>query len=146
MRDGSIMALDLRPGRSQARLLARLHHPAHIELCDLDDDGVMDLVVADLGSFYAADHDRGRVVWLRGNAAGDSYEQIVLASGLGRVADVRPVDVTGNGRLDLIVSEFGHYQTGGILLLRNVSSHGEAPRFEVQPLNDRSGTIHTVPP
>lgn len=145
MRDGAIMALDLQPGNVRTRLLARLNHPARIELCDLDGDGIMDLVVADLGSFYASDHDRGRVVWLRGTEGGQSYEPIVLADGLGRVADVRSVDLDGNGMLDLIVSVFGHYRTGGILLLRNVTPPGEMPRFEVQPLDDRSGTIHTPP-
>lgn len=117
---GSVSALDLRRGQKQPRVLARLDNPCHVEPCDLDGDGRTDLVVADLGSFPPLDHDRGRVVWLRPSSVAGAYEQIVLASGLGRVADVRPLDLHGDGDVDLIVAEFGMYRTGGILLLHNV--------------------------
>lgn len=145
MRHGHILAVDLQKRQVPPRLLARLHNPCHIEPCDLDGDGAIDLVLADLGSFAPGDHDRGRVVWLRRLEGEYSFEEIVLASGLGRVADVRPADLDGDGDLDLIVAEFGHYRTGKIAILRNVASDGERPRFELQELDPRPGTIH-VPP
>jgi len=142
MRFGYVAAADLRGPRPQPKILARLGNPCHVEPCDLDGDGLMDLVVADLGSFRPADHERGRVVWLRRAKASGPWEEIVLAAGLGRVADARPADFDADGDLDLIVAEFGHYQTGKILLLRNVARNGERPRFEPETIDGRPGTIH----
>lgn len=142
MRDGSVAAVDLRSARARPRVLARLSQPCHVEPSDLDGNGTIDLVVADLGSFSAVDHDRGRVVWLRRPVAAGSFEEVVLASGLGRVADARPADFDADGDLDLIVAEFGHYRTGGIHLLRNVAAAGESPHFERQEIDPRPGTIH----
>ncbi len=142
MRTGSVTALDLGDRQSPPTLLARLNNPCHVEPCDLDQDGRIDLLVADLGSFYPHDHERGRVVWLRREGEQRSFEQIVLASGLGRVADVRPADFDADGQLDFIVAEFGHYRTGGIHLYRNVTASGERPRFQPEKLDHRPGTIH----
>jgi hypothetical protein len=143
MRYGHVLAVSLTPERRQApRVLGRLRNPAHAEVCDLDGDGTLDLVLADLGSYLPADHDRGRVVLLRGRAEGDAYEETELATGLGRVADVRPADVDGDGRLDLIVAEFGWHDTGGIHLLKNASPAGAPLQFDRLQIDDRPGTIH----
>ncbi len=142
MRFGYVAAADLGEPRPQPRVLARLGNPCHIEPCDLDEDGLTDLVVADLGSFRPADHDRGRVVWLRRQQSAGPMEEIVLVSGLGRVADAQPADFDADGDLDLIVAEFGHYRTGKILLLRNEAPDGESPRFEPETIDSRPGTIH----
>ena len=143
MRNGGIVAVDVCDRQSPPKLLARLNNPCHVEPCDLNGDQVVDLVVADLGSFYPHDHHLGRVLWLRGQANGGPFEQVELAAGLGRVADVRPADFDGDGDLDLIVAEFGHDLTGSVVLLRNVSEPGEPPRFEPEELDPRPGTIHT---
>ena len=142
MRFGNVWSVDVRHAQPYPKSLARLKHPCHIEPCDLDQDGNIDLIVADLGSSRPSDHDRGRVVWLRSADDSSSMEEIVLASGLGRVADVRPADFDADGRLDLVVAEFGHYQTGRILLLENLAASKEPPRFEIKVLDQRPGTIH----
>jgi len=142
MMSGQVTALDLGDPQRKLRRLGQLNNPCHVEPCDLDGDGSIDLVVADLGSFGAMDHNRGRVVWLRQDKATGEFSPIVLASGLGRVADARPLDADGDGKLDLVVGEFGWYRTGRILLLRNVAAPGRQPRFEPEELDPRTGTIH----
>src|SRR5262249_55549845 len=47
-------------------LAAGLGHPAHVEVTDLDRDGIKDLLVADLGVPIASDDRLGRVIWLKG--------------------------------------------------------------------------------
>ena len=142
MRYGYVAAADLRGRKPYPQILARLNNPVHVEPVDLDGDLAIDLVAADLGSARPNDHDQGRVVWLRGQPAAGSFEEVVLASGLGRIADVRPADFDADGDLDLIVAEFGHYQTGKIFLLRNVAQRGQRPRFEPEVIDGRPGTIH----
>src|SRR6476659_9305915 len=41
-------------------IVASIPHPAHVTMADVDADGVQDLLVADLGEFFPADHDKGR--------------------------------------------------------------------------------------
>ena len=139
---GSVAALDFGDAEIRSRILARLNNPCHVEPCDLDGNDTVDLIVADLGSFPPLDHDRGRVVWLRPQSPAGPYETVVVASGLGRVADVRPVDLGADGDTDLIVAEFGLHRTGRIFVLRNVAGTGKPPRFEEETLDDRPGTIN----
>jgi len=143
MRQGIVVAIDPADRASGARVLARLNHPCHIEPCDLNGDGAIDLVVSDLGSLYGVDdHDRGQIVWLRRRKDADDYEQVVLASELGRVCDVRPADVDADGDPDLIVADFGAYRPGSIFLLRNVSANGDQIHFEPEEIDPRPGTVH----
>lgn len=142
MRRGTVTALDLARLDRSIQVLASLDNPCHVEPCDLDGDGHMDLLVADLGGFLPDDHQHGRVVWLRQDGANRSFEVRVIAEGLGRVVDVRPADFDSDGDLDLVVAEFGMYRTGGIWLLKNVAAAGDAPQFERHLLDGRPGSIH----
>lgn len=143
MRYGHVVAIDLaRRGRAPLRLLAQLRNPCRIEDCDLDGNGTRDLVVADLGSFLPAEHDRGRVVLLDRPVGQNHYEVRELAAGLGRVADVRAGDFAGDGRLELVVAEFGWQRSGSIRLLQDVAERGGSPRWELQTIDDRPGAIH----
>ena len=83
-------------------------NPAHTEVIDLDGDGILDILVADLGSFAPTDRHCGRVVWLRGKADG-TFAPVTLLENVGRVTDVQPGDFRGlgKGKLDLIVASFG---------------------------------------
>ncbi len=154
MRDGRVVAVDPRVGEGKQdatadprsvvmvpKVIGKFQFPCRVELCDLEGNGSTGILVAELGSFSAVDHDLGRVIWLRRVSGHDDFELIPLASGLGRVADVRPIDADGDGRLDVIVAEFGHRNTGGIVLLRNLGGRDGRPRFVPERLDLRTGTV-----
>jgi hypothetical protein len=108
---------------------------------DLDGDGRLDIIVACLGSFFPSDEPVGRVVWLRGQDDG-RFEPVTLLRNVGRVADVQAADFNGDGKLDLVVAEFGWRRIGAIHLLENRTTDWSQPQFASRVLDDRHGTIH----
>lgn len=120
-------------------------HPAAVRQMDLDSNGVADLLVTDLGSYLPEDHDRGKLVWIPDVLGATRKEPVSLWKGIGRVADVQPFDVDGDGGQDLAVAEFGWHKTGSVTLLKQVSTVGEPPRHEPMTLDNRPGAIHVIP-
>jgi hypothetical protein len=114
---------------------------AHAEVVDLDGDGIKDVVLACLGRFPATDDRVGSVVWLRGAKDG-TFTPVTLLDGVGRVADVRAADFTGDGKLDLVVAVFGWHEAGEILLLENRTTDPARPVFRPRVLDNRHGTTH----
>jgi hypothetical protein len=149
-----ILVCDMRPGRILAlrpyltppawHTIAELGSraaPAHAEVVDLDGDGILDVLVANLGSFSPTDDLVGSVIWLRGRPDG-TFTPITLLQGVGRVADVQAADFKGTGKLDLVVGVFGWRNTGEILYLENRTTDWDHPVFVPHVLDDRHGTIH----
>lgn len=141
MRRGTVHQISLDRGQLTQMNLGQFGHPCHVEPVDLNNDGTLDFVLADLGSFDPDDHDRGRVLW-HGLFPGPKRKPVVLAAELGRIADVRPADLNGDGRTDLVVAEFGWHKTGGIHVLRNTGNVDGTPQFHSDRVYSRPGTIH----
>ena len=123
--------------------IARLAAPDHAEAVDLDRDGKIDLLVAELGQVMPSDKKLGGVVWLR-QTGNRQFEPIRIARNLGRVADAQAADFDRDGDLDVIVAEFGWITVGRILLLENRAEEtpGQLPSFTQRTIDDRVGSIH----
>jgi FG-GAP-like repeat len=138
---GLVLAGDPRRPEQPMRVLAHVPNPCHSEAVDLDRDGLVDLVVSNLGGPKPGDFLRGTVTWLRQSPKG-VFQPIVLASKLPRIADVEPADLDGDGDVDLVVAAFGWRQVGSIFWLENRTTDWTKPVFVPHELDPRTGTIH----
>ncbi len=140
MMSGWVLWADPRNWAGGLHKIVRLANPAHVEAVDLDRDGRMDLIAADLGTPVATDQKAGAVVWLR-RTGNRSFQKIPLATRLGRVSDVRAADFNGDGKPDLVAADFGRYTAGQVLYLENQSVGGKV-RFSQTVLMKAAGAIH----
>jgi hypothetical protein len=139
---GQIWALRPYDPSPKFQLLSNaVSHPCHVEVVDLDGDGIKDLLVADLGNFLPTDEKCGSVVWLQGTAEGKFIRHTLLKD-VGRVADVQAADFRGNGKLDLVVAAFGYLATGEVIYLENQTTDYRTPKFVPHVLDERHGAIH----
>jgi hypothetical protein len=106
---------------------------------DLDNDGHLDLLAADLYETLA--------VWRGDGTGGFAPQAEFAAAGVSRVA---AVDVDGDGLLDLAAPAIsvdtngdGHAETVGLLLLRNQGSFGFAPTHlsAISVIGTRAGPV-----
>jgi hypothetical protein len=124
-------------------IVASIPHPAHVTMADVDADGVQDLLVADLGEFFPADHDKGAVIWLRG--LGNGKFGATWLDGWPRVADVEAADFNGDGKNDLAVAAFGWRKTGHVTIVENKTTNPSRPVFTNHTIDPRPGGIHAIP-
>ncbi len=141
MRHGAIVLARPWAKGSPAELIGKAKHPADADVADIDGDGVLDIVVADLATFGPAETSEGRVIWLRGKRGG-GFEAIELITGLGRAAAVRARDLDGDGDVDLAVGVFGYLQTGEVVVYENRG--GRNPAFIRHQLDARPGTTEVA--
>ena len=143
MRQGLVFTGQLAKAGSALSIVASIPHPAHVTLADVDRDGVQDLLVADLGEFFPADHRNGAVIWLRGFGKG-RFGAFWL-DGWPRVADVETADFNGDGKNDLAVAAFGWRKVGQIAILENRTASASQPSFTSHTIDPRAGGIQTIP-
>jgi hypothetical protein len=130
-------------GAGALSTIATIPHPAHVTVADVDKDGLPDLLVADLGTFYPEDHDKGAVIWLRG--IGQGKFSAFWLDGWPRVADVEAADFGSNGWNDLVVAAFGWRKTGRISIMENRTANPRQPSFTEHVIDSRTGAIHVIP-
>jgi len=110
--------------------------PAHVTPSDVDLDGDVDLLVAEMGQIHPSNQKIGTVSLLE-NTGGGRFEHRVLIDNVARVTDIQPGDFDGDGDVDLAVGQFG-YDQGEIRWMENLGGL----RFESHQLLNLPGTIH----
>lgn len=129
MRSGEIRRWQLSAENAVGEVIARLSHPCRAAPAKAAAGGWF---VGDLGSFLPEDHAAGGVFFVpesgtsgAGIDAADT-EPVALRRGLGRVIGAVPFDWNGDGRLDLLVAEFGWRASGELRVLLGAGEPGEA--------------------
>ncbi|MEO8592725.1 MAG: VCBS repeat-containing protein [Candidatus Solibacter sp.] len=113
--------------------------PAHVSAVDIDKDGDLDVLVACMSQLFPSNDKIGSVVILE-NIGHQSFTPHTVVDRIARVTDVRAADFNGDGRLDLVVGEFG-YDDGETRWLENLGNW----QFRSHVVQSLSGVIHTIP-
>ncbi len=113
--------------------------PAHVSAADIDGDGDLDILVACMGQLFPSNDKIGSVVILE-NDGRQNFTPHTIIDHIARVTDVRAADFNGDGRLDLIVGQFG-YDDGETRWMENLGNW----QFRSHMLQSLSGVIHTIP-
>jgi len=113
--------------------------PAHVSAFDIDKDGDLDVLVACMGLLFPSNDKIGSVVILE-NDGKQNFTSRTVIDHIARVTDVRCADFNGDGRLDLIVGQFG-YDDGETRWMENLGSG----QFRSHLLQRLSGVVHTIP-
>jgi hypothetical protein len=124
-------------------VIASIPQPSHVAFTDVDKDGVPDLLVADLGTFFPEDHHQGAVIWLRG-LGGGKFGSFWL-EGWPRIASVDAADFNGDGKPDIAVAAFGWRKTGSVAILENRTTNVAQPAFTTHTVDPRTGCIDIIP-
>ncbi|MCE2504587.1 MAG: VCBS repeat-containing protein [Chlorobi bacterium] len=122
------------------RLLARAPIPAKTEVFDFNNDGHLDIIVANIGSSMPTEELVGTVGLLINDGSMNFSSEIILDQ-MGRVADARPADIDNDGDWDFVIAVFGYYNEGEVGWLEQV----EEGKFEYHRIIKKNGGIHVIP-
>ena len=126
-------------GRFTEHIIGEVRGPAHVEAADLYGTGRLDVLVAGMGQITPSNDRIGSVVVLE-NTDNRTFRRRILLEGIARVTDVRAANLAGHGdgRLDLVVGQFGYAQ-GETRWLENQGGW----EFKSRIVNSLSGCVHT---
>ena len=126
-------------GHFEETVLAdHLPAPVHAEVADMNGTGRHDILVSCMGAVFPNNDKIGSIVILENDGQQHFTPHVVLEN-VARVTDVRAADFNGDGRLDLVVAQFG-YDQGEIRLMERVGRW----EFKSRILLDLPGAINVV--
>ena len=115
------------PASCEATLIEDLGAPARTASADLDGDGIIEIIVADIGILYPSNEKGGRILSI------ENGEVTVLIEGLGRTVCAEPADFDGDGDIDLTLCEFGHDEGSISWLEQNATGGWEQHIIDARP-------------
>ena len=116
--------------------------PVRTDSADLDGDGILDLIISDIGILYPSNEKAGKVVVIYSSSLSNlsnNSEQIIIDQ-VGRVACSEAADLDGDSDLDLTLCEFGHTH-GSVGWIENVGNYN----WNWHVLENKSGSIDAIP-
>jgi hypothetical protein len=119
-------------------LADHLPAPVHAEVADMNGTGHHDILVSCMSAVFPNNDKIGSIVILE-NDGQQHFTPHVILENVARVTDVRAADFNGDGRLDLIVAQFG-YDQGEIRLMERVGRW----EFKSRILLNLPGTINVL--
>ena len=119
-------------------LAEHLPAPVHAEVADMNGTGRYDILVSCMSAVFPNNDKIGSVVILENDGQQHFTPHAVLEN-VARVTDVRAADFNDDGKLDLIVAQFG-YDQGEIRLMERVGRW----EFKSQILLNLPGTINVL--
>ncbi|MBE2212231.1 MAG: VCBS repeat-containing protein [Opitutaceae bacterium] len=96
-------------GWTEHVVAAKLPAPVHVEAADIDCDGDLDLLISCMGQVFPSNERIGSLVLLV-NDGHLNFTPRFLLERVARVVDARVADFDGDGRMDIVVGQFGYLQ------------------------------------
>jgi hypothetical protein len=135
-----ILLLDYTKGKWSETEIGDVSIPLHSEVFDFDNDGDKDIIIADLGNFLPSEKLVGKIIVFIQTSPG-KFKRGVLYQGVGRITDVRIVDIDNDGDLDIAVAIFGGGKVGGLVWLENAGNGSYSPH----EISKGSGALNVSP-